>query len=297
MSHFDDPSSTGFRPVLADALAAAAPSGDAVVSTLAAAVRYVAEPADDAEIEVGASKVGGEPDLPEGTAWPRWTRRDGTSQPLQFYAQFNLAEAARVAPGDLGLPSDGVLSLFADVDTDGNGGAIGLYPSEAPASTLIHSPADVRLRRTAAPVDVLASSRLRGIGIWTWDADALVADSEIEAVWELADRYEAAVRDAAGLRPGGASHQLGGRPNHIQHPVLTEVVQAVNGCFTDRGFDGALWDRVRGQVDDWRVVAQIDSDPMAKLWFGDAGMVSWALRCDDVAHRRWSESMLNFQCH
>lgn len=64
--------------------------------------------ATDADRAVGASRVGGEPDLPPSLAWPA-----GAEGPLLFVMQVDLAQ---VAPFDLEarLPSEGLLSVFAD---------------------------------------------------------------------------------------------------------------------------------------------------------------------------------------
>lgn len=64
---------------------------------------------------VGASKVGGEPDLPEAFAWP-----SVEGQPLHFVAQFDLREVSDAAwrepdfRASLALPTAGLLSLFHD---------------------------------------------------------------------------------------------------------------------------------------------------------------------------------------
>lgn len=64
----------------------------------------VTSPASD-DVPVGASKLGGRPDLPPGEPWPS---RDG--RPLSFVVQVDLATA------DTGgvLPPDGLLSFFYD---------------------------------------------------------------------------------------------------------------------------------------------------------------------------------------
>ena len=74
-------------------------------------------------VPVGATKIGGRPDLPEETAWPRRSDRIreramepvlGTI-PLAFLAQVELQEAARALPPDENpLPTSGVLSFFYD---------------------------------------------------------------------------------------------------------------------------------------------------------------------------------------
>ncbi len=63
----------------------------------------------EAKIPLGATKVGGRPDLPPATAWP--TYRDG--RPLAFLAQINLGEIAKVGTPLRGLPKAGLLSAFS----------------------------------------------------------------------------------------------------------------------------------------------------------------------------------------
>ncbi|MEZ4410662.1 MAG: DUF1963 domain-containing protein [Polyangiales bacterium] len=61
-----------------------------------------------ADLAVGATRVGGEPDMPDAVAWP-----EGAEGPLLFVLQVRLAE---VTAHDLEgrLPVDGTLSLFTD---------------------------------------------------------------------------------------------------------------------------------------------------------------------------------------
>lgn len=67
-------------------------------------------PAWDDGLPVGRTKLGGRPDLPKGTRWPR---ADG--RPMTFLAQIALAD---VAPHDAtaSLPAEGHLAVFCDLD-------------------------------------------------------------------------------------------------------------------------------------------------------------------------------------
>jgi uncharacterized protein YwqG len=79
------------------------------------AIRIEPTMVDEKTIPIGASKLGGRPDLPSGFVWPE---RDG--KPLGFLAQFNLAQ---VGPFDIekALPPSGMLYIFFDF-TNGHGG-------------------------------------------------------------------------------------------------------------------------------------------------------------------------------
>jgi len=64
-------------------------------------------------LAVGATKLGGHPDLPAATKWPRVKK-----QPLTFLAQIDLAEVAPLLPEGV-LPPKGLLSFFLANDPDG----------------------------------------------------------------------------------------------------------------------------------------------------------------------------------
>lgn len=70
-----------------------------------------------ADNKVGATRLGGEPDLPEGMAWPIGPGFDGDA-PMDFLAQIDLdAVAGRVV--DERLPREGVLAFFVAQSYDG----------------------------------------------------------------------------------------------------------------------------------------------------------------------------------
>jgi uncharacterized protein YwqG len=67
------------------------------------------EKSPETKIPIGATKIGGCPDLPASTGWP--TYRDG--RPLAFLAQINMAEIVKLGTPIKGLPPDGLLSVFS----------------------------------------------------------------------------------------------------------------------------------------------------------------------------------------
>ncbi len=72
--------------------------------------------ADESALELGASKLGGSPDLPNGFIWPQWRNK-----PLTFIAQIRLSE---VAPYDVEqiLPPTGYLYFFYEANAQPWGG-------------------------------------------------------------------------------------------------------------------------------------------------------------------------------
>ena len=61
---------------------------------------------------LGASRMGGWPDLPAGQAWPQWQDR-----PMAFVGQINLRDAHAAQPG-LRVPPDGLLLIFIGCSDD-----------------------------------------------------------------------------------------------------------------------------------------------------------------------------------
>lgn len=89
------------------------------------ALRMRQEPTGDQQIKIGASKIGGLPDLPPGFSWPpggdcRAIYNDdtrGTERLAGFLAQINLAEIANTQAAH-GLPKSGLLSFFCFQDME-----------------------------------------------------------------------------------------------------------------------------------------------------------------------------------
>lgn len=94
------------------------------------------------QLALGSTKLGGHPDLPTGTAWPRVR-----GEPLTFLAQIRLDEVVGALPDDHPLPAQGLLSFFAADDPLSE--AIG-YLQHA---HVIYTPSPKRLVRVAVPED------------------------------------------------------------------------------------------------------------------------------------------------
>ena len=169
------------------------------------AVNFVAQRAAEAKIPVGASKFGGGPDLPPGTAWPVFK-----GVPLAFLAQINLSELA-VSPAARELPANGMFSVFCHFDPDGGN-------DDFPKGSwkLFHFPDVSRLTRNLPPEVPFNPCRLAFTeGLTVPDPDSpwnktigFGHDDDAE------DMYREAIVGPVG------GHQLLGYPAPIQGDVL-----------------------------------------------------------------------------
>jgi hypothetical protein len=106
----------------------------------------------DENILIGASKLGGWPDLPPGFSWPFVK-----NEPLAFVAQVNLSEL----PAPSLLPRDGVLSFFYDRGQT----AWGFDPKQRSCWRVNYIPSSTQLVRTPEPSPIQTGgllNRIRG---------------------------------------------------------------------------------------------------------------------------------------
>ncbi|WP_354697339.1 hypothetical protein DSM112329_02963 [Paraconexibacter sp. AEG42_29] len=197
----------------------------------------------------GETRVGGAPDLPPGTPWPRFDGEHG-DMPFTFLAQVALDEL----PGDVWPgPRSGLLCIFGAIDADN------LSIDRPQGAALIHVPAGVPVSRAAVPPDlapelltearpatitthlsvpgasVSVSPPLRALGLA--DEDDMLNDEDQEALDELQEE----------LAPEG--HELGqilGWPKLMQHDPLESLqLQASDDPHP---------------YDDWSMLLQVDRD-------------------------------------
>ncbi|HUR23182.1 MAG TPA: DUF1963 domain-containing protein [Acidimicrobiales bacterium] len=108
------------------------------------------------QLPIGATKLGGRPDLPLGAVWPAYE-----SRPLEFMAQVRLADVAPHDPTGL-LPVDGVLSFFFQHVQD---------PIGATASVVAYFPEGTPLARTEYPEELADHDRHEAVAV-TPEVDA-----------------------------------------------------------------------------------------------------------------------------
>ncbi len=104
------------------------------------AVLMIPKRVDETKLEPGHTKLGGNPDLPAKTEWPRVA-----GEPLTFLAQIALREVAPFLPKRV-LPASGLLSFFMGTDPDGSAG----YCENA---RVIFTPIRAKLIRREVPED------------------------------------------------------------------------------------------------------------------------------------------------
>jgi len=256
-----------------------------------AAVRVATTPADT--LALGASRIGGVPDLPPGLAWPR---HEGA--PLAFLAQFDLAEVAHVVPVSP-LPRVGHLWFFYDAKN-----YAGTYgPSNGRDAIVLHEPGGA-LVKADVPVDLSKESRFPSCAV-TLEAYEDIPDPSNER-WldalldEDGARSEAYGEIQAELESGahGDTHKLLGYAGTVQDVMELECQLASHGIkYPLRGKQADRAKELEGGAPDWRLLFQVESDGHAKMMWGDAGRLYFWIRDEDLRAARFDRTWVVFQCH
>lgn len=233
------------------------------------------------------SRLGGAPLLDRDEPWP-----DYLFKPLSFLALIDLAEFADASAGT-GLPSTGLLNLFYEVDDQPWGfdpddrGSWRVIPAD-PASAGPRAAPDGATTYPEIPLD---GTRIPTIPDWAEDVLQAFEGEDMDTYLDLEERLGATY-------PPGPRHQLGGWPMLIQNPWQRECQLASNGLYvgTPEGYQDQRAAELERGVDDWIMLAQIDSDDDAGWMWGDVGVLYFAMRRQDLAAGEFDRSWLVLQC-
>ena len=132
---------------------------------------YLAVPQSgiESDILIGASKVGGTPDLPDDVPWPMLDKK-----PLSFLAQINLVD---LDPEISGLPKEGLLSIFSAWGWCGDEGYPDMLDEDGAIqegwTVVCHTSNDKQLSRRSPSesVKVYSAASIDFVLIWTTPND------------------------------------------------------------------------------------------------------------------------------
>jgi uncharacterized protein YwqG len=250
-------------------------------------IRLITSQVDESRLPVGASKVGGLPDLPNGVEWPVWH-----GLPQSFLAQFSLSDLHPFLSG--ALPEQGMLWFFYDAqqETFGTdqadiGGWKALFLDEARPV----------LRRTPAPATLSAESRFQACTLRLSSELTFATQPPLEIAgldWSEADQeqYEALLSKIVPTRSLTPRHRLFGFPDTIQDDMRLQCELASQGV-TD--VDDPRIEVLAPRANAWRLLLQIDSDAQAGMRWASSGMVYYWLRQADLQARQFDACWLVLQ--
>jgi Domain of unknown function (DUF1963) len=280
-----DPATPSLRdPLTAAGLGRLAPTLEALA---APSLRLKTRAADDQQLALGVTKLGGLPDLPAGTAWPAWN-----GVPLGFVAQIHLDElrAYPVAPA---LPVNGWLYFFYD----GRQQAFGDKPGDRGAWQVIYQPAGaLALARQAAPPGLPDESRFKPCAVdyaaeTTLPQRPLVFAPKLDWTPDEQHRYEDFLDQRVTDR-GTPRHRLLGQADEIQDDMHLQCQLLSHGVTDDQASGAAA---LAAGTLNWQLLLQVDSDDRAAMQWGSAGRLYFWIEQAALQARRFDNVWLVMQ--
>jgi uncharacterized protein YwqG len=246
--------------------------------------------AQEADLIVGGSEIGGRPDLPPDIEWPRWN-----DTPLSFIAQFNLGEIAEYDMENA-LPHAGLLYFFYEADEQPWGNA----EERGSWKVLYYTDEISRLSRTAPPTELSKYGYFEPCALAfsiratlpSWDSALIeqinLSQEEKEAYSALDDAIHEANDETEAF-----NHKLLGYPDQIQGDMQVECQLRSNGV---EGLSSPEAKELEPGAVDWRLLFQVDSDENPDMQWGDSGCIYYWIRNDDLQAQRFDNAWLILQC-
>ncbi|NGZ75621.1 DUF1963 domain-containing protein [Saccharibacillus alkalitolerans] len=236
----------------------------------------------DSYVEIGNSRIGGEPDLPEGWEWPA----DSDGMLMSFVLQLNLAGTK---DAENRLPQDGVLFFFVgDYGLETEHRVLYASAEEMKGAARRQAPGELPFEADFGPYRpyrVEAKGSLDLPGYSYVDEDAIEDENH---GWEEYEELGFALKDG---EPSAAVKMFGyaeGQHGDDEYMAALELF----GC--DSTYDpkeaierltkalGGDRERAEREVADIVMLAEIDSDDDIGFMWGDAGVLHYFMRREDL---------------
>jgi uncharacterized protein YwqG len=255
---------------------------------------------DETDIPIGASKLGGLPDVPEGFEFPTWH-----GQYLSFVAQIRLSDAK---PFDLEnlLPETGMLYFFFEVsqyllvhqaDHDPN----------APYKIVYVADENTPLTRRQHPTSRYYYDRKLTLETWVYKACPIVFEQE----WTPCSPEHVNSKQRTLPTPSSAEFEqyldYDGWWEAVQDELVTPmhrllgIETEIQGWYEMMREARDAWNY--GAAEDWMLLLQLDSDEKPEnhekpgfLW-GDVGLIYFCIHKDDLHARHFDRVWLTFDHH
>ncbi|MEM7345037.1 MAG: YwqG family protein [Chloroflexota bacterium] len=248
--------------------------------------------------KVGNSKMGGYPLLPPNFEFPRNKGRN-----LDFLLQIDFAELQQFSPAQR-LPSDGFLTFFYDLieeswgyDPDDLDGFSVIYFSASANLTPYPLPMQPEFPITEYFMDFFLCQTVPHFG--SRMAEQLKQEAAINDVfdeyWDFLEEFEYSFRSSE----KSGNHHLFGHSANVQGDMQLEAQLVTNGlyCGDSSGYKDPRAKQLESGCEDWILLLQLDTDDNTDVMWGDAGMLYYWIRQQDLQARRFDRVWMTMQCY
>ncbi len=257
-------------------------------------IRVYTYAVDEKEIQLGASKIGGLPDLPKGM---QWINTEGV--PLSFIAQINMQDTRDYDYHKL-LPGAGIIYFFYDCDdqpwgfdpADRDGWKVFYYDGDSselvrsePSSNevVVFDACSLEFSReiTLPPVD---SGYLYKLGLNSLEGN--IYDNLMDDIEELYKERDDRI------------NRMLGHPDALQGDMQLECQIVTNGLYCGKvdAYSSPRRFELEKGAEDWILLFQLDSDENLQMMWGDDGRIYYWIKKQDLLTRNFDNIWLVLQC-
>lgn len=252
------------------------------------AVRLNTTAVDEANVPVGASKLGGLPDLPPGLAWPEWK-----GVPQSFIAQirledlhdFNVAKA---------LPQQGMLWFFYDAQQQ----TYGEDPQDKGGWSVLYNADITKLQRATVPAELPASGQFHACSIRYTSEITLAQQPELDIPnfdWSTEEQHQ--YEQLLSTFPDSGDHtamhnRLLGNPDTLQDDMRSQCQLMSHGVTDPQDPRAAA---MLKDAKKWHLLLQVDSDEHAGMRWASSGMLYYWIQWTDLMACHFENTWLALQ--
>lgn len=247
-------------------------------------IRLKAEVMPEAELKLGVSKLGGLPDLPKGTEWPKWQ-----DEPLSFIAQLRMSDIAAYDVENA-LPQSGVLYFFYDAEDQ----PWGYSPDDRGGWKVLYYNGELSLLdRILAPLMLPEDCKFKACG-FHFSSEVTVPDDEslhIEALGLTEDEQnllrDLLLHSEVFQEDDEITHRLLGHPDQIQGEMQLECQLVFHGLYCGDS---------TGYQDPRAAELKAGAEEAAGMMWGDVGRLYYWIRREDLKACNFDNVWLELQC-
>jgi len=268
---------------------------DQLISMAKRSVRFIMNKSSDEEIPVGASKIGGCPDLPPNQSFPKWK-----GVPLSFLAQINLADISIFNTASE-LPSSGIISFFYSATQETWG-----YDPKHKGSWQVFYFSDLKkLQRTKFPHDLpdeghYLANTISFFEEWTLPPFRSSIRESLEFTPEERKEYINFEHLLEKQDQNKMKNRIWGHPDAIQGDMQLQCQLVTNGiyCGDAKAREHPRYNELEPGSKDWELILQLDSEEdNARMCWGDVGRVYFWIHKTALANREFEKTWFQLQCY
>jgi uncharacterized protein YwqG len=252
-------------------------------------IRLTSIPIKGATVPLGASRLGGQPDLPAGTPWPTWH-----DVPMAFVAQILLQDAKPFDPTGL-LPDAGLLSFFYDAKQE----TYGADRNDRGGWKVFYFKGDsAGFTRAAYPSDLPREARFHPCALaFSGELTLPFAPRLVEPGLDWSDEEVSKYEDFRSTFPSQDDYRqphdrMFGYPEQIQDDMQLQSAMMTSRVTSIDDPKAKALEKSKGE---WLLLLQIDSDPNAGMRWASTGMLYYWIERQALRDGKFDQTWLILQ--